>query len=64
MFSEEIKLLEKEFPYQHITVGRANFRYILAGQAENPAVVLLCGGIGDGLGSCGCDSKANGKTWN
>jgi pimeloyl-ACP methyl ester carboxylesterase len=45
MFSEEIKLLEKEFPYQHITVGRANFRYILAGQAENPAVVLLCGGM-------------------
>jgi pimeloyl-ACP methyl ester carboxylesterase len=44
-FSEEIKLFEKEFPYQNITVGRANFRYILAGQAENPAVVLLCGGM-------------------
>jgi pimeloyl-ACP methyl ester carboxylesterase len=45
MFLEEIKLFEKDFPYQNIKVGRANFRYILAGQAENPAVVLLCGGM-------------------
>jgi pimeloyl-ACP methyl ester carboxylesterase len=45
MFSEEIKLFEQEFPYQNITVGRTNFSYVLAGQAENPAVVLLCGGM-------------------
>jgi pimeloyl-ACP methyl ester carboxylesterase len=45
MFSEEMKLFEKDFPYRNITVGRANFSYILAGQAENPAVVLLCGGM-------------------
>jgi pimeloyl-ACP methyl ester carboxylesterase len=45
LFSEEIKIFDKEFPYQNITVGRANFRYILAGQAENPAIVLLCGGM-------------------
>jgi pimeloyl-ACP methyl ester carboxylesterase len=44
-FSEEIKLFEQEFPYQNITVGRANFSYVLAGQTENPAVVLLCGGM-------------------
>jgi pimeloyl-ACP methyl ester carboxylesterase len=44
-FSEEIKLFEQEFPYQNIMVGRANFRYILAGREENPAVVLLCGGM-------------------
>jgi pimeloyl-ACP methyl ester carboxylesterase len=45
MFSEEIKLFEKDFPYQNMMVGRANFRYILAGQKENPALVLLCGGM-------------------
>jgi pimeloyl-ACP methyl ester carboxylesterase len=45
MFSEEIKLFEQEYPYQNIKVGRANFHYILAGQPENPAVVLLCGGM-------------------
>jgi pimeloyl-ACP methyl ester carboxylesterase len=45
MFSDEMKLFEKEFPYQNITVGRANFRYILAGQPEKPAIVLLCGGM-------------------
>jgi pimeloyl-ACP methyl ester carboxylesterase len=45
MFSEEMKLFEKDYPYQNMKVGRANFRYILAGQAENPAVVLLCGGM-------------------
>jgi pimeloyl-ACP methyl ester carboxylesterase len=45
LFSEEIKLFEKEFPYQNTMVGRANFRYVLAGQAEDPAVVLLCGGM-------------------
>jgi pimeloyl-ACP methyl ester carboxylesterase len=45
MFSEEIKLFEEEFPYQNITVGRANFRYVLAGQAEKTTVVLLNGGM-------------------
>jgi pimeloyl-ACP methyl ester carboxylesterase len=44
-FSEEIKSFEKEYPYQTIRVGRACFRYILAGQAESPAVVLLNGGM-------------------
>jgi pimeloyl-ACP methyl ester carboxylesterase len=44
-FSEEMKLFEKDFPYQNITVGRANFSYVLAGQVENPAIVLLCGGM-------------------
>jgi pimeloyl-ACP methyl ester carboxylesterase len=45
LFSEEIKSFEEEFPYQNIGVGGANFRYILAGREENPAIVLLCGGM-------------------
>jgi hypothetical protein len=45
MFSEEMELFEKDFPYQNMKVGRANFSYVLAGQAEKPAVVLLCGGM-------------------
>jgi predicted esterase len=45
LFSEDMKLFEKEYSYRTITVGQASFRYILAGQAENPAVVLLNGGM-------------------
>jgi pimeloyl-ACP methyl ester carboxylesterase len=45
MFSEEIKSFEKAYPYQKIRVGRACFRYILAGPEEGPAVVLLNGGM-------------------
>jgi pimeloyl-ACP methyl ester carboxylesterase len=44
-FSEEMKLFEQEYPYQKIMAGRASFRYILAGQAGQPAVVLLNGGM-------------------
>jgi pimeloyl-ACP methyl ester carboxylesterase len=45
MFSEEMELFEKDFPYQNMKVGCANFSYVLAGKADNPAVVLLCGGM-------------------
>jgi pimeloyl-ACP methyl ester carboxylesterase len=44
-FSEEMKAFEKAYPYQKIQVGRACFRYILAGPAQGPAVVLLNGGM-------------------
>lgn len=44
-FSDEIQEFEKEFPYQSITVHGAVVRYILAGKPENPAVVLLNGGM-------------------
>jgi pimeloyl-ACP methyl ester carboxylesterase len=45
LFSEEIQSFKQEYPYQKIKVGHALFRYILAGQAKNPAVVLLNGGM-------------------
>jgi pimeloyl-ACP methyl ester carboxylesterase len=44
-FSEEMQLFGKEYPYQSITLGRASFRYILAGQKGTPAVVFLNGGM-------------------
>jgi pimeloyl-ACP methyl ester carboxylesterase len=45
LFSEDIKLFEQEYQYQSITIGKAKFRYILAGKEENPAIVLLNGGM-------------------
>jgi hypothetical protein len=45
LFSEEMKSFEQEYPYQNITLEGASFRYLLVGQAGNPAVVLLNGGM-------------------
>jgi hypothetical protein len=44
-FSEEMQLFGKEYPYQSITLGRASFRYILAGQKGTPAVVFFKRGM-------------------
>lgn len=44
-FKEEIESFKEAFPYQNITVHGAVFRYVLAGDPSNPAIVFLNGGM-------------------
>ena len=45
LYSEKLKLFEKEHPCQFVTVDGARFRYILCGREGGKTLVLLNGGM-------------------
>ncbi len=42
-FGEELKIFEEKHPYREISIGGAVFRYVLAGEENKPALLLLNG---------------------
>lgn len=42
-FGEELKIFEEKHPYQELNIDGVVFRYVLAGAADKPAIILLNG---------------------
>jgi hypothetical protein len=44
-YRDEIEKFLKEYPYRQMKVGKAFFRYVLAGDENKPCIVFLNGGM-------------------
>ena len=44
-YRKEIEMFLSKYPYKTMQIGKANFRYILAGSENAPCIVFLNGGM-------------------